>query len=242
VGVAGDIGDRSGFVVVVGRGLYDAAAMREALEASTRGDPELVEDVEVYFLDRQMALACPSNDRFILIAGPNREVLPVQQVLAALKTGKGGIESDADMNALLASVDRTKRLWAVMKVTEAYREAEVLEPFDTLTLTGDEKDGETLLTIVARGKDADAVKAAVDTFEKGRQEALEMMKENDEAMAMMKNIVGLIESVKTRIDGPQVTLTAVLKGGPIEGLMLPMFAFHSSRAEGRAEPRPAPAE
>lgn len=243
VGVAGDIGDHSGFVVVIGRGLYDAAAMREALEANTRQDPERVEDVEVYFLDRNAALACPSNDRFILIAGPNREVLPVQQVLAALKTGKGGIDSDADMNALLASVDRTKRLWAAMKVTEAYREAEVLEPFDTLTLTGEEKDGQTLLTIVARGKDADAVKAAVDTFEKGRQEALDQMKEApDEVKAMMQNIVDLVESVKTRIDGAQVTLTAAFKGGSVEGLMLPYFGVQRSRPAMRQEVRPAPME
>jgi hypothetical protein len=244
VGVAGDVGNNTGFVVVIARGQYNASLVREVLKASTTRAAETVEGFEVVCPEREFRVVCPSNDRLILIAGPRPETMPVQQVLAAFKGGKGGIESDADMKALLDSVDRTKRLWAVAKATDAYRQAPVLAPFDTMTLVADEKGDETQFTLVAKGKDADRIKAAVEIFENGRQQALTAMKEKapEQAKPLLKGIVDFLESVKTAGDGTSVTVTAVFKGGPagVFGVMPILFGFASVRHAEAVRVQPPP--
>ena len=233
MGVAGEFGPRAGFLVVIARGLYDADAAREAAQAVAKKEVEEVEDVGVIRPDSEVALAFPSNDRAILVAGPARESVDAAlvQVLAALKTGKGGLDGDAGMKALLASVDRAKHLWAAAAMTDTYRQAELFAPFDTITLTADEAGGTMDFLLVARGRDADAAAKAVGQFEAGRQDALKQMKANmpAEAKAMMGGIVEMIEGVKTAQDGAQVTVTASLKGGGLGGMLLPLFGFSTVR-------------
>jgi len=247
-GVAGNLGNDVGFVVVIGRGSYDATAAREAIKADHAFKTETVEGFEVLTQTREMAVVCPSNDRFLLFAGPNREALPVEEVLGAIKEGKRDLPLDADMAQLLGSVDRSKHMWAVMKMTDTYKNADLVAPFDSVTLTVDAKEDEAQYTLVARGKNPDEITASVDKFEKGRQEVLKALKRAPAfPMAMPANIVDFVESINVRNDGMQVTVTAAFKGSSetiLQTLPLMMFGMipmHAQRAVLPPEPEPAPA-
>jgi hypothetical protein len=250
-GLAGDIGNEAGFGVLVGRGTYDAAAAREVLKALIKTDPafktEKVEDFEV-LSHREMAVVCPSNDRILLFVGPNREALPVEVVLAAVKKGKRDAPLDADMTQLLGSVDRSKRLWAVMKMTDAYKNADLIAPFDSMTLTEDDHGDESLLTLIARGKNPDEIAASIDKFEAGRQDALKALKQVPPQL-MPSNILDFVESINVRNDGMLVTATASFKGSSsniLQTLPMMMFGMHAGRPgppvqEQKAAPQPEPA-
>ena len=235
-GLSGDVGNEAGFAVLFGRGTYDAVAARETLKAQPQTNTDTVNGFEVFTLPGGRGgsgtVVCPSNDRFLLFAGPNTEALPLQEVLAAVKNGKRDAALDADMTQLLASVDRSKRLWAVMRMTDAYRNAKVLAPFDSMTLTEEDHADETLFTLIARGKNPDQIAASVDDFEAGRQNTLEAMR-NFPAQLMPANIADFLESVNVRNDGLLVTATASFKGSSSTILQtLPMMLF-GMRMQGR---------
>jgi len=236
LGVAADVGNQAGFVVLIARGTYDAAAARQALKADKRVETETVEDVEVYRRDREVAMVCPSNDRFILFAGPGPEQMPLEQMLGALKKGKGGVDTDEDIAYLLGAVDRTKRTWAVMKMTDAYKNAQVFAPFDSVTLTADDKEDETFFTLVARGQNADEIGVAVDKFQLGRQQALDAMRKAGpgRARVLPKGIVDFVDSVQVVQEGPQVTVTAVFKGRTLSDLGTMPLMFLGQRLERQA--------
>ena len=251
LGVAGNLGEDAGFIVLVGRGSYDAAAARETIKAEWRAKTETIEGFEVTSVENGAALVvCPSNDRFLFFAGPNRESLPVEEVLAALKEGKRDLPLDPDTARLLGSIDRSKRLWAVMKITDAYKEEEFFAPFDSMTLTEDDHGDESQLTVIARGKDPDQIAASVETFEKGRRDVLKELKQDpDPAEPMAPGIVDFLESVKVRNEGMQVTATATFKGSstsifPI--LLFMMFGVEAQQAGpvplAELEPAPAPVQ
>jgi len=189
-----------------------------------------------------MALAAPSDDRFVMVGGPSGETLPLDEIAKALATGAGKLRTEPKMAALLASVDRTRPVWAVAKMTETYRTVDLFAPFDTVTLTGDRQGDVFRLKLVARGVDAEKVKAAVETFEAGRREAIEGLKDEGARVPFMKDIIAFVESMKTDVAGGQVTLTASYKGGPMSFLALPMMMGTVRSTEMRREARDAEIE
>ena len=222
MGLSGDPGPETGFMVLVVRGRYDAVAMRQQLK-------EVSEKVVVrggvsfYMVQDSMALAPQTDDRFVMVGGASLETLPLNEVAAALKTGVGKLAADPKMAVLLASADRTKAVWAVARMTEAYREVEVFAPFDAITLVGDGQDGIFNLKLTARGTDAAKVAKAVKTFEAGRREAIDDLSRETERMPLVKDLVSFMKSIRVETTGAQVTVTGSFKGGPMSILVLPLM-------------------
>ena len=150
-GVADDVGNESGFAVLVVRGLCDRATVKAFVKemANEGNNPlarmkvETIEGVDViseeeggngYFI-------LPSDDRVIMVVGPPGEKLPRKDMLAAVKAGKGGLADNADMVKLIGSVDPAASVWAVMKVSKAYAAAPVLAPFNDLVAEARIKSG-----------------------------------------------------------------------------------------------------
>lgn len=226
--VAEEIGQNKGFVLFIFRGRYDRDCMSALVKAAGGGErmeEDTVEGVKVWYAGRNAALAMPSDDRFIFLAGPNREALPVEEVLKSIKSGKGGLDEDKELAALVKSVDMSKPAWGVMKVSDAYREAPFLAPFDSLVAVVDYENGKSKATLTAKGKDEADVKTAVESFEKERQGAVDMFKRmaDRREMAMFKQLVAMLEGIKTSQNGATATLTLEQPGSPLGAIgMMPL--------------------
>lgn len=269
VGVAGDVGPHKGFVVVVARGIYDAKAIRHFAAEEGSGETEKIDGVEVLWPDEQVALILPSNELLVLVGGPGpdrrarakaegidpaeapRPVRPIRPAVAAMaaaiKKNSGSLSPDSDVGKLIKAADTAAPFWAVVKISDAYREGgPIVQPFDTVTLVGKPtKDRQTLeLALVARGSDADAVAAAVKKLHEGLQEAMQEVSREAARAPFLKPMGDFLASIKTQQDGGTVTATAQLKGAASMTL-LPMMLL--GRAGGAPPPRemradPAPAE
>jgi len=105
MGVADNVGDRTGFVVLIVRGVYDAKAISALMGDQGRAKTETVNGIEVLKPDGEVALILPSNDMLVFCAGPKREGLPLGAVTTALKTGLGGLKPASDLGKLIKTVD-----------------------------------------------------------------------------------------------------------------------------------------
>jgi hypothetical protein len=269
LGVASDIGRRKGFVIVLARGIYDAKAVRRLAAEEGSGEVEKIGGVEVLWPDDEVALILPSNELLVFVAGPGpdrrartsaetgdaaeaarpaRPIAPgVAAMAAAIRKKAGSLKPDSAVGKLIKAVEPGAPFWAVVKVSEAYREGgPIIQPFDTATLTGKHsKDGQTLkLVLVARGLDADGVAAAVAKLEEGLQEGRQELAREAERMPALKPIADFLASIKISQEGKTATATAQIKGGASMALLPMMFMGRAARVEARPEdvaaPPPAP--
>jgi hypothetical protein len=236
-GLAEDIGPRSGFVAITARGKYSPGMIRKLIMKEPReGLMEVVDEVEVFRPDPNVALILPSEDRFVLLACEGAdEVIPYEPMVKALKGNEKGVTAHEEMAKLLRSVDRTKPIWAIARMTPAYRQAPFLAPFDTITLEGDEKDGVLKLKLIAKGKDVEGIKTAVAQFEMMRQEALREMKNQVETAPLQKTAIDFMESVKVDSAGQAVTITADWHGGRAGTMSLPVMFWAMRSIQMRHE-------
>jgi hypothetical protein len=268
LGVASDVGPRKGFVVVVARGLYDAKAIKQLAAEQGSGETEKIDGVEVLWPDEKLALILPSNELLVLVGGPGprrrrpakaegmdpaeapqppRPIRPaVTAMAAAVKKGSGSLTPDSDVGKLIKAADTAAPLWAVVKISDTYREGPIIQPIDTATLVGrPSKDRQTLeLSLVARGSDADAVAAAVMKLHEELQKARQEVSREAERMAFLKPIADFLASIKTQQEGSAVTVTAQLKGAASMTLLPMMLLGRAGAAppppDMRAAPAPAP--
>jgi len=231
IGVADNVGEDNGFVVVIARGRYNVKALRELLLQVGRTKIETIENTEVFKLESEVSIFLPSSDRIVMVAGPRRAPKPVAQMIAAVKTGKGALTADSDMGKLIKTADTNSPIWAAAKMSDTYRAESLLAPFDTMTLSSKVVKDVHTFKIVAKGSDADRVAQAVKEFDghmaKGREETANMVK----MMPMMKPMADFIKSIKAVADGAKVTVTASMKGSsPITGMLLPMLGMGRAAA------------
>jgi hypothetical protein len=209
-----EIGDDSGFAVVVARGTYDPKAI-EALLAQNQMKSLVVDGMTVFKLENDSALILPSSDRAVFVFGPNEKSLPLMDVVAALKAGKGKLSESAEMAKLVQSMDTKQVLWATAKVPASYRAAPLLAPFDVLKLTGELKEGTTHLKFEAKGSDAAAVQKVVADVQAHIDSAVAEGQKVVEQLPMMKPIFEVMKSCEISIDGSTATLTAKMQGSPL---------------------------
>jgi hypothetical protein len=235
MGVADNVGDKSGFVVVIARGRYDAKALREMLVQVGRTKIETIEGTEVFKPDNEFSIFLPSSDRLVLVAGPRRAPMPVAQMIAAVKAGKGALTSDSDMGKLIKTVDTDSAIWAAAKMSETYRRESLFGPFDTMTLSSKIVKDVYNFTLKAKGSNAEQVAAAVKQFNGLMGEARQEIAPAIKQMPAMKPLGDFVKSIKAVTDGTEVTVTASMKGGsPITSMLIPMVGL-------RASDGPAPA-
>jgi len=246
MGVAGDVGNHTGFVVVIARGRYDTKALREMLLQVGRSNTETIDGIEVFSPDKEFAIFLPSTDRLVLIAGSRKAQKPIAQMIAAVKAGKGALTADSDMGKLIKTVDTASPIWAASVMSETYRKESLLAPFDTMTLTAKIVKDTHNFTLTAVGSDAEKVAQAVKEFDGHIAEGRNQLAKQAERMPMFKPMADIVNSIKAITDGPKVTVTASMKGSsPFMGMLLPMIGMRSSsRTTDTAAPavKTAPAE
>jgi hypothetical protein len=230
-GAADDIGDDSGYVVFIVRGLYDPPAVRTAL-LEHGGKPQVVEGTEVLGLGGDNpALILASDERLVFLVGASREKLPIAQMIAALKAAKGKLAGNQDIAKLVKSVGTGNALWAVMRVSEAYREASLLAPFQTVTLVGKRTGEQMHFALKATGSEAEKVSQAVTEFNELMAEGREEMARQVERMPALKPVADLLASIKAKAEGTNATATARLKGDVKRLLGMPFLMWAHVRME-----------
>ena len=226
IGAANDIGNRKGFAVLIVRGRYDKKALKEMLLQVGRSNTETIDGTEVFKPDNEFAIFLPSSDRLVLVAGPRKVQTPVAQMIAAVKAGKGALTADSDMGKLIKTVDTTSPIWAASKMSETYRKAPLLVPFDTVTMTSRIARGVQNFKLVAVGTDAEKVAQAVKEFDGHMAEGRRETAKQAERMPMFKPMADFIASIKAVTDGPKVTVTAGMKGNAATmGIFIPMMTL-----------------
>lgn len=236
-----DIGETSGYMVILVRGLYDAEAVRMALTAlGVR--TEKVGQTELLLPVSSFALILPSNRQLVVLGGPDRQSLPVEKIIAALKTGRGKLPDNKAMMKLIDSAGTGAELWAVARISEAYRKSSLLAPFETVTFRGKPKPGRTDLVLKATGTDPEKVAQTVGEFNVLIAEVRDEITREAERTSALKGLAGLVGTIRSESNGVGATVTASFKGD-LKGLLgLPMLLFWSANASfvEAAPPREAP--
>ena len=230
IGVADDVGNRSGFVVVIVRGLYDTKALKQMLLQAARSNTETIDGTEVFKPDNEFAIFLPSSDRLVLVAGPRKAQTPVAEMIAAVKAGKGALAADSDIGKLVKTVDTTSPIWAAAKMSETYRKESLFAPFDTMTMTSKIAKGVQSFKVIAIGTDAEKVAQAVKEFDGHMAEGRRETARTAERMPAIKPMADFIASIKAKADGTEVTVTASMKGNSaLMGMFMPMMMLRDSR-------------
>ena len=256
-GVASNVGPHDGFVAVLVRGQYDAKAVKQVIAQEGGGETEKIGGLEVLRPDEEVALILPSDEMLVFVAGPRRrrveggEPQPgrptdpaVKAVIAAITKETPSLSPTGDVGKLIKAVDTTAPMWAVAKVSDAYRQGgPIIQPFDTASLVGKPtKDGKAIdLTLTARGTDAEGITTAVAEFNKGLQEAKNEVSNEAQQMPFLQTISDFLASIETTRDGQTVTVKGQLKGSAPMMMLPMMFGMRAAPmpAEIRVEEGPA---
>lgn len=237
IGVAEKVGPQDGFFVMILRGQYDARAVGLLLAKQGQLQPNTIDGVEVYSPEKNLMFSLVSNERAIGMAGVGLEKMPVKELIAAVKENKGALHTNADLAKLIATVDTASRLWAVCKVSDSYREAPVIAPFDTITLVGKQEKDRMNMTMKAAGTDAAKVEGAVNMVNTGLVQARQGAAEMQKAIPALKPIADFLNSMECKAEGKNATMTASMQGDTPAIMLAPLMLFTA-----RHEARPAPAQ
>jgi hypothetical protein len=222
IGVSDSVGPNSGFVTMIVRGKWDAEAVRSAIGAQlnktvTQGELEFMVPQQNF---EGIAVAVPSDELFVLTGGPNQGVLPLEDIGTAVKTGKGKFEENADLVKAINSIDTTQLNWAALVVAGTYAQAPQLAPFESLTLVGKIDGDNVKYEAKGNGKDADAVKSAVDQFSSIINEGKGELTRAAEQNPIVQPLVDFWNSIELKSEGTTATGTGTIKRGTI----IPMHA------------------
>jgi hypothetical protein len=240
-GLGDTIGPNDGYFAVVVHGQYDSAAVSAYIR--NMGMPvDTVAGATVISPDQHVKFAFPGNDRALFVTGASPDKLPVKQIIEA--AGALGTKEPAQHPLLaqkefapfVASLNETARMWAVCKVSDSYRAAPVIGPFDTITLLGRQEKDKLSLRMAGAGKDAAAVKSAVDQVNRGVNEAKQGLAQVTQQMPMLKPLADFVQSIECGADGKNATMTAAFAGDTGTLLALPLMVFG-----GRAQAVPVQA-
>jgi hypothetical protein len=231
LGVADEVGENSGFVVILARGQYDRQAVKNMVPPNMM---KTVNDVEAIDLGGGGIVALPSDDLIVLSGGaPGKS--PDEEIVTSVKEGKGKLAENEDMKKLIDAADRKSPLWATVRVTDSYKQAPVLASFDSVQLTGKPTAGNTALNVKATGADADSVKGAVDQLKELIEQAKQNLTQNGKPVPGTKTFLDFLNSIQTSADGTTATVSATVKGSPLGALMMPALmggGFHAAAEVG----------
>jgi hypothetical protein len=234
VGAASNIGPEAGFFVAVFRGQYDTGAMKYVMSQQARS--EMVDGVEVFRPDSEVALFFPDGEHAVFIAGANREVLPVNSMIAHCKAGAGKLKENAELMPLIEGIDRRQAIWAAVRVSPAYRSVlfrdrePVVNAFDTMTLVGKQEAAAMKLEVKAKGTDPAQMKGAVERLQGLVQQGLAQTERMAQAQRtpMLQPWMDFLKSIQIAGEGTDATLTATLNPTSPAMLLMPMFGVRAA--------------
>ncbi len=221
-GVSGDIGDKSGFAVLVGSGQFDSHAV--ASIAHTEKVPfKVVNGFEVFQPDGESMFFMPSDNRIVFCASPAGENDSLTAMIAAVRTGEGDLRRTEEMVKLIDSIDITRPAWAVAQITDSYRQVPSLQWFQSITLVGEPTGDGLHLVVRGQTKDAESARGAANQIPGLASGAASEMKLLEPIIPALKSAGDFFASVKCSSEANEVTVTAEIKDSPSTLFVLPLF-------------------
>ena len=243
VGVSGDIGERSGSLVAVLRGQFDRVAFSELVRqtGTPAGD---VDGVAVFQPDNESAMFFASDQVAVYMAAPAGTSLPLKEMAAAAKAGKGGLDRAEGLPELLKAADTSQALWAVARTTPAIRQFPGFAGIETMSLVG-RQDGRTFhFQLSAQGIDPPQLAGSLQELNRHLKGGREWFDANAPVMPPLLPVRNFLRSITPNVDGARLTATATYKGPLTETLVFLEFPYATAKPVGDdgkvIEEKPAP--
>jgi len=237
--VADQVGPNAGWVVVVFRGVYDSAALAAKLPADLK--PQDVNGIRAYEIGN-FAVIPVSDDRLIVIGGAQRNVLPVDAVTSAIKTGKGGFADDIALGKIIKTIDTDGPLWLAVNVGDSYRPVPVLGRLDNFTLVGTRNSKGLQLKAIGASSNPQQAQTANATLSGGLNLIATMLRDN----AAMREIGATAETadflkrVSCVANGTSLTVTGNFPSAAAPIFLTPLSAVgYSVQVNAKAVNPPA---
>ena len=238
LGVSDDFGMTSGFVVAIVRGQFDRAAVAERVrqEGSPSGN---VDGFDVFKMeDGGGALFFPSDNLAVYLFGPDAEKLPVREMIAAARAGKGGLATADGMRELLKLAQTDQPLWAAARVTPAYKQFPIAAGFDRAVLVGRQTGSTFKLEGSAEGTDPKQADISVHEMKRYLKEYIDAMHNMAPVMPPLQRVMHFLESVKADLNGAKLTATATFEG-PVTRLVVFMnYPYATAKPVEEGQPLP----
>jgi hypothetical protein len=255
VGLSGDISDRSGFLVAVLRGQFDRVAFAQ-LVTQLGTNAGNVDGTDVFQPDNESAMFFATDNQAIYMAAPAGTSMPLKEVVAAVKTGKAGLERAEGIRALIKAAPTDQALWLVAHTTPEIRQFPQLSGFDTATLVG-RQDGPTFqFQLSAQGTDPKKLELSMQELNRQLKITREWFESNAPVMPPLKPVRNFLRSIKPDVQGAKLTATATYQGPLTETIVFLEYPYATAKPIGDdgkpiedklprptdAEPAPAPAK
>jgi hypothetical protein len=237
LGLSGDITDRSGFLVAVIRGQFDRVAFSELVRQ--RGTPAgNVDGYDVFQPDGESAMFFVSDHQAVFMAAPAGTSLPLKEMAAAVKAGRGGLDKAEGLAESIKAADTAQPVWAVARTTPEIRQFTMFGGFETVSLVG-KQDGQTFqFQLVADGSDAKKMDASVQELTSYLAAAKKWFEANSPVMPPLKPVTQLLRSITHKLDGTKLTATATMSG-PVTGTLVFLeFPYAQAKPEEDDEQSP----
>ncbi len=225
-------GEQGLFIVLIGRGTYDPDAMEALIKGASPGTSAVELDGTIVLKSErgEFNFILDKGERFVLVCGPMRRAdawpgdLPVKEMVAALKTGKGGLGDNEAMTKLVKSVEASGEVFGAMQVGTLGKELR-MDSIETVTLTTKtETDGVTWKAVV-EAKDKAGLDVGAEQLDRFRAELIRGLSRPKEARAGFAALVESLSGLKAETTGEkQLTITGKVKGSVL-GAILPGFGL-----------------
>ena len=221
MGISGDVGPRTGWVVFIARGQYDKDALKTlATESKIRVTTR--DGVDVIEFDRRLQAIMPSNRQLIIIGGPQVAGFPFAELIAAVKAGRGKIAEDAPIAKLIKTVDRDGPVWMAAVMSPQFKKnAPLLAGLKTATLSTKHGEGAVTGKLVVTGDDEKGIEKSEAIFIAELRTMMNQMTKETSRMPAVKTMLDFLKTINHQGDGAIVTVTAELKD-PRAALMMPL--------------------
>jgi hypothetical protein len=174
----------------------------------------------------------------MMAADPQK--LPTREMIAATRAGKGGLDKAPGVPAMMKTVDSEQPLWAVVKVTEGYRQFPIASGFDHGSLVGRQVGPTFRLEMSAEGKDVKQLDISLHELQRYQKELMDWMRNVAPVMPPLQRVMRFLESIKPKVEGAKLTATATFEG-PVTRLIVFMnFPYATAQPVEEGKPLPPP--
>lgn len=215
LGVSADVGDDTGFVVILVRGLYDHRAVESFFSEQKRTTHHEIGGTMFLGMDGDDAAVAPvSSELLVFVSGPGWEEFPLDKVAAKLKARPAEPEFSKALKTVIARADQSSSLWGAGLLSDGMKAAPPFAPFDELVLsTRKLQEGKkSLLKLEGVGKDA---KAIAQTLQEMKEMVAQGIAElEQQGPPGMEPLLKVMKSIKFYSMGLNGTMSAEFDGDP----------------------------
>jgi hypothetical protein len=197
-GLSANVGDNSGWFVMILRGQYDpklieAAVARNERDLTTRE----VSGVKILDVDEDFKICLCSPEVMVVISGPEGKPLPIEKVLANLREGVVTKRSEA-MAGLLKRIDRDKPVWIAMQVPKLFSDVQFLGDVESLILSASAVEDGRKVVVVTGSRDQEKAARAQEELESIINQVRQAVESAPMDMSSVGKLLGQVKIVRDK--------------------------------------------